>query len=212
MTTPTRALVVVDVQQEYFDGPLEIQHPPVADSLERIGAAIDAAADAGALVVVVQHTAGEGAPVFDPSTDRFALHPEIERRRRDDWHAVTKQYSSVFAHTDLLGVLRDSEIDTVTLVGYMTNNCIVASAADAEAHGVAVEVLSDATGAISISNAAGTVDAETVHTTLMALLHSNFAAVATTDAWTAALGAGQPLEKSDLATSGAAGAEAAAAR
>jgi hypothetical protein len=30
-----------------------------------------------------------------------------------------------------------------------------------------------------------------------------------TDAWTAALAAGQPLEKSDLATSGAAGAEAA---
>ena len=212
MTTPTRALVVVDVQQEYFDGPLEIQHPPVADSLERIGAAIDAATAAGTLVVVVQHTAGEGAPVFDPSTDRFALHPEIERRRRDDWHAVTKQYSSVFAHTDLLGVLRASSVDTATLVGYMTNNCVIASAADAESRGISVEVLSDATGAISIENAAGSVDAETVHTTLMALLHSNFAAVATTDAWTAALVAGEPLEKSDLATSGAAGAVASAAR
>jgi nicotinamidase-related amidase len=182
MTTPTRALVLIDVQQEYLDGPLEIQHPPVADSLARIAAAIDAASAAGTPVVVVQHSAGEGAPVFDPSTSRFALHPEIERRRQPSWHAVTKQHSSVFAHTDLLDVLHASSVDTVTLVGYMTNNCVIASAADAEAHGVAVEVLSDATGAISIANSAGSVDAETVHTTLMALLQSNFAAVATTEA------------------------------
>jgi nicotinamidase-related amidase len=206
MTRTARALVLVDVQQEYFDGPLEIQHPPVADSLPRITAAIDAATAAGTPVVVVQHTAGEGAPVFDPTTERFALHPEVEQRRGADWHAITKQYSSVFAHTDLLAWLGEQSIDTVTLVGYMTNNCIIASAADAEAHGVAVEVLSDATGAISIENAAGSVDAETVHTTLMALLHSNFAAVTTTSSWATALEAGEALERDALPTSGSAGA------
>ena len=35
----------------------------------------------------------------------------------------------------------------------------------------------------------------------MALLHSNFAAVATTEAWTAAVEQGQPLPGSDLGTS-----------
>ena len=33
------------------------------------------------------------------------------------------------------------------------------------------------------------------------LLHSNFAAVATTDAWVAAVAAGEALPKSDLGTS-----------
>jgi nicotinamidase-related amidase len=207
MSRTARALVLVDVQQEYFDGPLTIQHPPVTDSLGRITAAIDAATAAGTPVVVVQHSAGEGAPVFDPATERFALHPEIERRRGTDWHAITKQHSSVFAHSDLLAWLGENGLDTVTLVGYMTNNCVIASAADAEAHGVAVEVLSDATGAISIENAAGSVDAETVHTTLMALLHSNFAAVTTTSSWVSALESGAALERDSLPTSATAGAE-----
>ncbi|MFG3423025.1 hypothetical protein [Micromonospora sp. NPDC047730] len=37
----------------------------------------------------------------------------------------------------------------------MTNNCVPASAAEAETHGPAAEVLSDATGAINSANEAG---------------------------------------------------------
>jgi nicotinamidase-related amidase len=206
MTAPRRALILVDVQQEYFAGPLEIRFPPHASSLPRITTAIDAAIDAGVPIAAFQHSAGEGAPVFAPGTEGFELHPEIERRRRDDWTSITKHFGTVFAGTDLLAWLREHDVDTITLVGYMTNNCILASAAEAETHGLAAEVLSDATGAIAISNAAGSVDAETVHTTLLALLNSNFAAVGTTDEWTGAVSAGTPLPKSDLGSSAVAGA------
>jgi hypothetical protein len=40
-----------------------------------------------------------------------------------------------------------------------------------------------------------------LHETLLVLLHSNFAAVASTEAWTAAVTAGAALPKSDLGTS-----------
>ena len=206
MTASRRALILVDVQQEYFAGPLEIRFPPHASSLPRIAAAIDAATAAGIPIAAFQHSAGEGAPVFAPGTEGFELHPEIERRRTDDWTSITKRFGTVFAGTDLLAWLREHDVDTITLVGYMTNNCILASAAEAETHGLAAEVLSDATGAIAISNAAGSVDAETVHTTLLALLNSNFAAVGTTDEWTGAVSAGTPLPKSDLGSSAVAGA------
>ena len=83
----------------------------------------------------------------------------------------------------------------------MTNNCIIASAAEAETHGLAAEVLSDATGAINIANDAGFADAKTVQTTLMALLHSNFAAVATTATWADAVAEGSVLTKGDLGSS-----------
>ncbi|UXN24872.1 hypothetical protein N8D74_15095 [Curtobacterium flaccumfaciens] len=89
----------------------------------------------------------------------------------------------------------------------MTNNCIIASAAEAEALGVAVEVLSDATGAINIANAGGAVSAETVHRTLMALLQSNLAAVAPTAEWTSALAAGVAIPRDALPTSATAGAQ-----
>ena len=85
--------------------------------------------------------------------------------------------------------MRERDLGTATLVGYMTNNCILASAADAEFVGFEIEVLSDATGAINLANAAGTADAKTVHTVLMTLLNSSWASVANTDAWIAAVAA-----------------------
>ncbi|WP_457973431.1 cysteine hydrolase family protein [Arthrobacter sp. D1-17] len=146
MSTPRRALILIDVQQQYFDGPFEIQYPPHQESLPVIARAVDAAAAAGIPVVAVQHSAGEGAPVFAPGTPGFDLHLEIECRRTDAWKGLVKQYGSVYANTDLAGWLRQQDIDTVTLVGYMNNNCILASAVEAEFLGFTTEVLSDATG------------------------------------------------------------------
>ena len=101
--------------------------------------------------------------------------------------------------------LAEREVDTVTIVGYMTNNCDIATAVGAEELGLAAEILSDATGAIHLANEAGQVSADQLHETLLVLLHSNFAAVATTQAWTAAVTAGHALPKSDLGTSAAQG-------
>lgn len=206
MSTPRRALVLVDIQREYVDGPLEVQHPPHADSLATIVEAIDVATAAGIPVVAVQHVAGEGAPVFDPTTERYRLHPLVEERRTEEWKSVTKRFGTVFAGTDLLAWLRERDVDTVTYVGYMTNNCILASAAESETHGLSAEVLSDATGAIHLANAAGSASAETVHTTLMTILHSNLAAVATTSAWSDAVAAGTALPKDNLVESALRGA------
>ncbi|WP_314195254.1 isochorismatase family protein [uncultured Arthrobacter sp.] len=206
MSTPRRALILIDVQQQYFNGPLEIQYPPHQESLPMIARAVDTAAAAGIPVVAVQHSAGGGAPVFAPGTPEFDLHPDIERRRTDAWKGVIKHYGSVYAGTGLADWLRQHEVDTVTLVGYMTNNCILASAVEAEFLGFNTEVLSDATGAINLANDAGFADAKTVHTTLLALLHSNWAAVSTTEAWADAVETRQALEKSDLGSSAVAGA------
>ncbi len=207
MTIPRRALILVDVQQEYFDGPLEIQYPPHTESLPKIVAAIDAATAAGIPVAVIQHSSGEDASLFNPTMKGFELHPEVAQRQNPQWKTVTKEYGTVFAGTNLLEWLREQDVDTITLVGYMTNNCIIASAAESEAHDLTAEVLSDATGAINIANDAGYADAKTVHTTLMALLNSNFAAVSTTDSWTSALADGVALAKGNLPSSAVLGAQ-----
>ncbi|WP_142060785.1 isochorismatase family protein [Pseudarthrobacter sp. B4EP4b] len=207
MTSPRRALILIDVQQQYFSGPLEIQYPPHQESLPTIAKAIDAATAAGIPVAVIQHSAGEGAPVFAPGTPGFELHPEIERRKTAEWKSLVKQYGSVYAGTDLAEWLRQHDVDTVTLAGYMANNCVLASAVEAEFLGFSTEVLSDATGAINLANEAGFADAKTVHTTLLALLNSNWAAVADTVTWTNALKTGQALSRSDLGSSAMAGSE-----
>lgn len=205
MSAPRRALVVIDVQQEYFDGVLQIQAPPREGTLANVARALEVADRQDMPVVVVQHQLPEGAPVFAVGSDSWSLHPDVERRAKPEWKRVTKDKGSVFAGTDVASWLADQAVDTITIVGYMTNNCDIATAVGAEELGFAAEVLSDATGAIHLANEVGKVSAEQLHEVLLVLLHSNFAAVASTQAWTDAVSAGEALPKSDLGSSAMAG-------
>lgn len=198
-----RALVIIDVQNDYFadGGPLEIQYPDRNESLANITRAIDLADKQGMPIAVVQHQYPAGAPVFAEGSEGWKLHPEIAARRTDSWKHLVKSYASVFAGTDFETWLRENEVDGITLVGYMTNNCDLATAAAAEPLGFRVEVLSDASGAIHLANEAGQVGAQQLHETLMVLLHSNFATVATTNDWAQAVEVGTALPASDLGSS-----------
>jgi nicotinamidase-related amidase len=199
-TTPRRALVVIDVQNEYFEGgALPIEYPPVKDSLPRITQAMDAAHAAGTPVAVVVHHSPKGAPVFQADAHNGALHPEIARRPHD--HFIAKSMASVFAGTDFADWIARNEIDTLSIVGYMTHNCDASTAYEAMHRGLAVEFLSDATGSLPYANAAGRASAEEIHRVFSVVFHSNFAAVASTDAWVAALQAGQPLPKDNIVMS-----------
>lgn len=208
MTGPRRALIVVDVQQEYFDGVLQIQYPPRAESLANIVSALEVSAAHDLPVAIVQHEMPAGAPAFVKGTPTYELHPDIEAQIQPSFKRVEKKFSSIFAGTDVAEWLTAEGVDTVTIVGYMTNNCDLASAADAEVLDVTTEILSDATGAINLSNEAGTVSAEQLHKALMVLYHSNFAAVATTSDWTDAVKSGSALSASNLVVSAAQGNEA----
>lgn len=208
MPTPRRALIVIDVQQEYFEGLLQIQHPPRDESLARVTEAMETAEQTDIPAVVVQHEAPAGFPVFAPESSTFELHPEVAERADNSAHRITKPFASIFAGTGLEEWLREREIDTITIVGYMTNNCVIGSAAAAEPLGFTVEVLSDATGAIDIANSAGSAPAKQVHETLMAVLNSSWAAVATTSAWTQAVQSETALAGDNLIESAARGRDA----
>ncbi|MEE7561059.1 cysteine hydrolase [Xanthomonas sp. Kuri4-2] len=196
MSSPRRALLVIDVQNEYFSGQLRIAHPPVAESLPNIVRAMAAAHAQGVPVVVFQHTAPEQSPVFARGSAAWALHPEVAAQPRD--HHLLKAQPSVFAGTGLAAWLAARQIDTVTVVGYMTHNCNASSIYEAFHRGLRVEVLGDASGALPYANAAGRVSAEEIHRVFSVVFHSNFAAVASTAQWIAALQAGQALPLDDV--------------
>src|SRR6185312_10584532 len=118
---PRRALVVIDVQNEYVTGDLPIEFPNVQSSLANIGRAMDAARAASVPVVVVQNFAPAGSPLFARGTPGAELHTVVDGRERD--HYVEKSLPSAFAGTDLAQWLAQQEIDTLTVVGYMTHNC-----------------------------------------------------------------------------------------
>lgn len=196
-TTPRRALVVIDVQNEYFPGGnLPIEHPPIADTLPNVLRAMDAAQAAGIPVVVVQHTAPAGAPVIDKGTDRWQLHPEVARRPAD--HRIEKQWASVFAGTGFGDWLQARGIDTLAVAGYMTHNCDASTVLEAHHRGMAVEFLTDASGSLPYANAAGRATAEEIHRVMAVVFHSNFAAAVATADWVAAAQAGTALQPDNV--------------
>ncbi|ESW82212.1 isochorismatase hydrolase [Mesorhizobium sp. LSJC285A00] len=179
--TPRRALIVIDVQNDYDGGNLAIQYPPFRDSVVNVARAMDAAAAAGVKVVVVKQMAPETSPVFAKGSHGGDLHPEIARRSRD--HYVEKSLPSAFAGTDLEAWLRANTIDTVTVIGYMTHNCDLSTIIHAAHVGFAVEFLSDATGSLPYANGAGYASAEEIHRVVSIILQSRFAAVLKTAEW-----------------------------
>lgn len=198
-----RALVVVDVQQEYVTGELPIAFPPLDVSLPAIALALDTAHAHGIPVVVVRQVAPEGAPIFAVDGPGYALHPTVADRPHD--LMVDKRLPSALAGTGLLEWLRDRDVDRVTLVGFMTQNCVDATARHALHAGLAVEVLSDATGAPDYANDAGRVGAQELHTATLVALHARFAAVAPTAAWVEAVVRDEPLTGGSVLASARAG-------
>lgn len=198
-TTPKRALIVVDVQNEYVSGNLPIEYPPVHDSLVNIGLAMDAAHTAGIPVVVVQHDENENAPIFAKGSNGWELHPVVASRPRD--HLINKTMASVFANTDFAQWLAENHIDTLAIVGYMTHNCDASTIMHAKHAGFAVEFLADATGSLPYLNDAGGASAEEIHRVFSVVFHTNFAAVIDTAGWIAAARKGQAIQRGSILTS-----------
>lgn len=194
--SPRRALLVIDVQNEYFSGKLPIAYPPLSTSLPNIVLAMDTAREAGIPVVVVQHETPEGSPLFAKGSDGWQLHPEVARRPAD--HLIVKTMGSAFARTELRAWLAERNIDTISIAGYMTHNCDAATIYHAAHDGLKAEFLSDATGTLPYRNAAGAASAEEIHRVFCAVFHSNFAAVVTTRDWVAAVREGRALERDNI--------------
>jgi nicotinamidase-related amidase len=158
-----RALLVIDVQNEYFTGALPITHP--AGHLEQIIGAMNAAAGRMPTIVVQHHFPQPDKPFFQKGTPGWELHPEIKARSHD--LLIEKTMPGSFTGTQLEDWLRDHEVDAVTIAGYMTHMCCDATARQAVHRGFTVEFLRDATGTLDLSNAAGEVTAEELHRSIL---------------------------------------------
>jgi nicotinamidase-related amidase len=193
---PRRALILIDVQNEYVSGNLLIEYPDVRLSLRNIARAAEAAKAAGIPIIVVRNIAPATAPLFAEGSHGSELHPVVAGLEAA--HRIVKSLPSAFPETDLADWLRDNKIDTLTVGGYMTHNCVDSTIKHALHDGWAVEHLSDATGSVSYTNRAGSVSAEQIHKAFSVVLQSRFAAVLTTEEWIAAVNSGTSPERDTI--------------
>lgn len=175
-----RALLVIDVQNEYFTGKLPVCHP--AGTLPNILAAIAVSKENGIPVIVVQHSMSEKeAAAFVNGSEGWKLHSALHEVVPD--HYVEKHLPSAFVGTDLHAWLQAHDIDTVVISGYMTQFCCDTTARYAMHLGYNVEFLSDGTATLGFENGAGKISAEELHRAILVVQAARFSDVMTTEAW-----------------------------
>ena len=175
-----RALLVIDVQNEYFTGKLPVTHP--SNSLGNIVRAMDAARAASIPIAVIQHAAPQpDSAVFRRGSREWELLSEISDRHRDA--LIHKSLPGSFTGTELEGWLRKLKVQTVVISGYMTQMCCDTTARQAVHRGFGVEFLSDATGTLDFENEAGKVTAEELHRATLVTQQMRFAQVLATESW-----------------------------
>jgi len=191
-----RALIVIDVQNDYIGGNLPIEYPPVEVSLPNIGRAMDAANAANIPIVIVHNVLPENMPIMARGTPGADLHVTVTSRHSDFY--VKKDMPSAFGGTELEQWLLANRIDTIAIVGYMTHNCDFSTVIHAMHAGFKVELLSDATGSVPYANCAGSASAEEIHRVVTVVLQSRFAAVLTTADWLDVLSTGALPERDSI--------------
>lgn len=175
-----RALLVIDVQYEYFTGKMPVTHP--AGSLGNIFKAMDGANACGIPVILIQHTAPQpDSATFRRGSGEWEIHAGVLGRPHDAF--IEKRLPGSFTGTDLEERLKALGIDTVAICGYMTQMCCDTTARQALHLGYSVEFLSDATGTLAISNQAGSVTAEELHRAILVTQAMRFSTVISTDDW-----------------------------
>lgn len=175
-----RALFVIDVQREYFEGAFPIRYP--VGHLEKILEVMDHAQRSGLPTVVVRHHQPDpDSPVFQKSSDMWQLHEEVESRPRDI--LIDKQLPGSFTNTPLDEFLKERNIDTVCIAGYMTQMCCDTTARQAFHRGYNVEFLNDATGTLDVENKAGSVTAEQLHDSILVAQQMFISDVIDTKTW-----------------------------
>jgi nicotinamidase-related amidase len=169
------ALVLVDVQQAFFAGPLALPGAPAA--LAQIEALLGWARSHGVRVIHVRQQGHPGA-LFDPASPESAERPEVASLPGEE--VIYKRMAGAFTGTDLADTLRSSGIRAVILCGYMTHLAVDTSARDATVQGFTPIVVADATATRALPGPDGQiVPAAQVQAVALAALADRFAEVRT---------------------------------
>lgn len=175
-----RALLVIDVQNEYFIGKLPIVH--ANRSLKNIIKSMDEASKNNIPIILIQHTEVENnSETFIRGSKEWEIHDEIKKRKHEC--IIEKNFPGSFTETNLEELLRNMNVDTVVVCGYMTQMCCDTTARQASHLGFSVEFLSDATGTLDISNNQGKISAKELQKAILIIQATRFSKVLTTDKW-----------------------------
>ncbi len=173
-----RALVIVDLQNDYFPGgafPLDGIDAATANAARVLAAA----RRDGELIIHIQHQSlSPEAGFFVPGTEGVEINAAV--RPAEGETVVIKNYPNSFRATALKEILDKAGIEEVVIVGAMSHMCIAATGRAAADFGYRTTVIHDACATRSLEFGGVVTPSEQVHAANMAALAFGYARVIAT--------------------------------
>jgi nicotinamidase-related amidase len=181
----TTALVLIDLQNDYFPGgTMELVGADAAVSQAR--SLLQAFRSRGLPIFHIQHIAKRpGATFFLPGTKGAEIHAAVTPAAGEA--LVTKHFPSGFRETNLLESLRGANASKLVIAGMMTHMCVDTTVRAATDLGFECRLAQDGCATRALQFSGHQVEAEQVQFAYLAALNGAFAKVEPAEAIAAAL-------------------------
>lgn len=178
MTSMTNALLIIDIQNDYFPGGAMALHEPEA-AAANAAKLIAAWRAKGRPVLHAQHlSVRPGATFFIPGTRGAEIHDSVKPQPGE--FAFQKNFPNCFRETKLLEHLRGAGITQLTIAGMMTHMCVDTTTRAAADLGFACSLAHDACATKELAFNGAKVAAGQVQLSYLAGLNGLFAKVQAT--------------------------------
>jgi nicotinamidase-related amidase len=169
------ALVIIDIQNDYFPGgKMELEGADAAAS--NAARALEQFRSKRLPIVHVRHLSTRpGATFFIPGTAGAEIHQRVRPNAGE--RVIEKHFPNSFRATDLDQVLKASGAKELVVAGMMTHMCVDASVRQAADLGYKVTLLGDACATRAQSFGGESVPAKQVHAAFLAALNGFYAKV-----------------------------------
>ena len=171
----TTALVLIDLQRDYFPGGRK-ELPGSVDACRNAKLLLDKFRERGLPVIHVQHIANRpGATFFLPGTEGGEIHPDLQPLASEQ--VIEKHFPNSFRDTSLDLLLGEKGVTELVVAGMMSQMCVDATVRAAFDLGYRCRVAHDACAAAGVSFGEVTVPDCQVHAAFMAALAAVYAQV-----------------------------------
>jgi nicotinamidase-related amidase len=179
-----RALIVVDIQNDYFPGGKWTLHNMDA-AADNAALLIESARNNQDLVVHIRHEfPTTDAPFFAPGSEGAQINAKV--KNRDGEAVIVKHQINSFRDTNLKEILDKNNVEEVVICGAMSHMCVDAVTRASNDYGFKVTVVHDACASRDLEFNGTVVPAAQAHAAFMSALGFAYATMNSTQEYLAA--------------------------